>query len=363
MKTTLLKIIYGSIFCILLPLGFIAWARFVEPVIQIPVPGNSIVALSLIIAGIILMLIAMYNLWRLGKGLPMNAFPPEQYVSKGAYKYFHHPIYVAAVLLCFGISMYFKSAAGFWLISPLLIIMIIAYVVGFENEIISKAFNNKKHKTFFDLPEANNNRPSVKSKLLVFVWVYIPWFVLYELFIFIGEPKDAVNTFLPPDNYIPYLDYSVIFYLLSYPFALLIPFIIKSNRQLREFIQQLAWGMIIIFLCYFIFPFVAHHAVPPSGSIFYKLIIAGRETDGIAAALPSFHVFWALISFYHFSKSYPKLKTVFAMIAALITISCVTTKNHSIVDVVSALIVYIIVININTIYTAILRSCESISNS
>ena len=67
-------------------------------------------------------------------GLPMNAFPPKRFVKKGIYAFTKHPIYSGAVMISFGLSIVTRSASGFWLVSPLFTLMIVAYVVGFENE-------------------------------------------------------------------------------------------------------------------------------------------------------------------------------------------------------------------------------------
>ena len=310
-----------------------------------------------------MMMVAMYNLWKHGSGLPMNAFPPENYVTKGLYKYFHHPIYIGAVLTGLGLAMYFKSPSGFWLVMPLFILMIIAYVTGFENEIITRVFTGKKHKTFFDLPEANHGRVSLKDRLLLYVWIYFPWFIIYELFIFIDAPKDAINTFAGVDKYIPYLDFSVIFYILVYPLALAIPFVIKTNRELKQFVKHLIWGMAVIFSGYLIFPFIVYHPLPSDESFFSNLVVLGRQTDGVTAAMPSFHVFWALIFYHYFSKRFRAAKASLLIIAVFITISCATTKNHSAADVIAGVFVYYVVTNIDAIYKPILLSAEAVSNS
>lgn len=362
-KLIISKIIYGSVFCLLLPYLLIFWAKSTSKFITLPTPDLGSFSLIIIALGFIIIVMAMYNLWKKGKGLPMNAYPPENYVKSGLYYFFHHPIYLGAVVFSIGISLFFKSSSGLWLISPIFILLILAYVIGFENEIISKAFNHQTHHTFFDFPQNNVERLSIKNKLLIYVWVYFPWFLIYEIFIFLGVPKDAVSTEIILDKYISLVDFTVIFYVLVYPLSLLIPFILKTNKEAREFIFDIIGGMILIFFCYLVFPFIVNYETISQDNLFLKAIALGRETDGQTAALPSFHVFWALIIYKYFSKTFPKSKILFFLISILIIISCLTTKNHTILDVLFGIIAYFVVINRELIYLKSIQFCEKISNS
>lgn len=363
LKKTLQKITYGSIFCILLPLILFFWARQTDHIIQLPLPYSPAIAIALMSLGLLMIFTAMYNLWKKGKGLPMNAFPPKNYVHSGLYYFFHHPIYIGAVFLSFGTSLYFQSSSGFWFISPLFILLIIAFVLGFENEVVQKSFQNAKHKTFFDFPEKNNTPTSWKDKCLIYVWIFIPWLLIYESFIFIGTPRDAIPTNIVFDNQIPFIDYSVVFYILLYPLVLIIPFFLRVNSKTRELIFDSIIGMLIIFYCYLVFPFVVNYQVIEINNIFSKLILLGRETDGATAALPSFHVFWALMVYKYYSWKFPKQKPLIFLISWLIILSCVTTKNHTLLDILFGIIAFYVTDYRVKIYRKILAFCEKISNS
>lgn len=362
-KITFQKIIYGSLFCIVLPLLLIFWSRETENIINLPVPNFPNIAIAISAIGFVMIILAMLNLWNKGKGLPMNAFPPKNYVSSGLYYFFHHPIYVGAVFLSFGISMYFQSSSGFWLISPIFVLLICAYVLGFENEIISKAFRGENHKTFFDFPENNQENTSLKNKILIFVWIFLPWFLIYESFIFLGIPKDAISTNILLDDKISLLDFTVISYILVYPLAVFLPFILTKNFKAREFIFDLITGMFLIFYCYLVFPFIVDYQNIENKNFFTNLIILGRETDGSTCALPSFHVFWALIAYKFYSWKFPKLKSLFLIIAWSIILSCITTKNHTILDVIFGILAFYIIDNRKKIYHLLINFCERISNS
>jgi protein-S-isoprenylcysteine O-methyltransferase Ste14 len=363
MKNAFNKIVYGLLFCLFLPLLLILWAKNTDSIISIPIPDFPNLGLVLGILGLMMMVISMANLWFKGKGLPMNAFPPKFYVNKGLYAFFHHPIYIGFWLLTIGISLYFKSSSGFWLISPLLLVLIIAYVQGIENEIISTTFSQQTHLTFFDFPKNNSEKLTIKNRLLVYIWIYLPWLILYELFIFLGKPLDAISTKTRADDLIPFWDFSVVFYISCYFFVAIIPFLFQTNQKAREFIFDSIVGMFIIFYSYLVFPFIIPYQPIENNSIFTELILNGRSLDGETAAFPSFHVFWALIFFKYFKNRFPKLQILGLIICFLIILSCLTTYNHSILDVLSGILVYQIAIHRNRIYQNLLSFSERISNS
>lgn len=362
-KILIKKIIFGSLFCVILPALLIIWATQTEPLIKLQVPDYPTVSLSILILGIVLIISGMLNLWFKGRGLPMSAFPPKKYVSTGAYFFFHHPIYVGVVLASFGLSAYLQSAAGFWLISPIFILLIWAYVNGFEREIISQNFDNQSHRTFFDFPENSTEKLSLKNKLLMYIWIFLPWFLIYESFIFFGVPPDAIDTHIFLDDFIPLIETSVIPYVSAYLLVLLIPFTIENNQTARMFLFDAIVGMAFGFYCYLAFPFIVDYQPIENKNFFTELIILGRKTDGQTAALPSFHVFWALMFYKYFSLRFPKIRTLFLLIAISIIISCLTTHSHTILDVTFGISTFYIAIFRREIYQKLLLFCEKISNS
>lgn len=362
-KILIKKIVFGSLFCVILPTLLIIWATQTEPLIKLQVTDYPTVSLSILILGIVLIISGMLNLWFKGRGLPMSAFPPKKYVRTGAYFFFHHPIYVGVVLASFGLSAYLQSAAGFWLISPIFILLIWAYVNGFEREIISQNFDNQSHRTFFDFPENSTEKLSLKNKLLMYIWIFLPWFLIYESFIFFGVPPDAIDTHIFLDDFIPLIETSVIPYVSAYLLVLLIPFTIENNQTARMFLFDAIVGMAFGFYCYLAFPFIVDYQPIENKNFFTELIILGRKTDGQTAALPSFHVFWALMFYKYFSLRFPKIRTLFLLIAISIIISCLTTHSHTILDVTFGISTFYIAIFRREIYQKLLLFCEKISNS
>ena len=148
------KILYGVLFVAVLPGFLILWAKAAQPNISLPVYGSPLLGYSIAACGLGLMFAAMWQLWRLGGGLPMNAFPPAKLVSRGAFQGLPHPIYTGFVAVCLGVSMAAGSAAGLWLVTPTVLLACTALVLGYERLDLKRRFGE----TLYLLP-ANETRP------------------------------------------------------------------------------------------------------------------------------------------------------------------------------------------------------------
>ncbi|MGE9312683.1 prolipoprotein diacylglyceryl transferase family protein [Niabella sp. CJ426] len=363
MKTTVRKIIYGAMFCIALPYLLYLWAYHTAPLVQLPIKDIPVFSVPLILTGTFFIVYSMWTLWKKGKGLPMNAFPPEHYVTTGLYRYFHHPIYVGAVLLIFGVMLKFESSSGFWLVAPIFTSLTITYVAGYEREIISRAFKDQNHTTVFDLPQNDSKKAGVTTQLKVFAWIYIPWFILYELFLPVESSAGAINSFIIVDEWIPLLPGSIVIYLFSYIYSLAIPFSLDTHVRVRQFVHEMAVAMILSFLCYLCVPFVADYAYPSPDHFFFRLLLWDKQWDGVTASFPSFHVIWALMAARYGAFKFPRARTLLYSISIAIAVSCLTTKNHSLADILAAGLISIIATHYNAIYKGILALCNRTGNS
>lgn len=357
------KILYGLLFVAGIPFLLIIWAKYTGNIVKLPLPENLFSGYLLLIAGAIFVFSGMWDLWRFGDGLPMNAFPPARFVKNGIYAFTKHPIYSGAVILSFGISIVTRSASGFWLVSPLFTLMIVVYVIGFENDRTRIIFGTQNYKPFLSLPDISNFSPSFIERISSYFLVFIPWILVYEAFIFIGIPIDAISTNLPFEEHWPIWEFSEVFYSFTYLFVLLVPLIIKTREQLRCFIIDAWFATIIVGIIYLVFPFVVKQKDFIPHSFFGQLISLERFLDGETAALPSFHVIWAFISATYFSRSIMRFKWIWFVMAVLISVSCLTTGSHSLIDVVAGFCMFIIVIYRQQIWNYIRLQSERLSNS
>jgi protein-S-isoprenylcysteine O-methyltransferase Ste14 len=357
------KVLYGLLFVAVVPALLILWAKYTGNIINVPVPGSLLSGYILLIIGAFFVLAGIWNLWRLGNGLPMNAFPPEKFVKKGIFAFTKHPIYCGVVLLSFGFSVVTRSESGFWLVSPLFTLMIVAYVVGFENERTQIVFGDQDYKPFLSLPVASGISPTFMERISSALLVFVPWLIVYEAFIYMGSPVDAVSTNLPFEEHLPVWEFSEIIYTFTYLFAFLVPFIIKTRENLRSFITDLWFATIVVGIIYLVFPFIVTQRDFIPHSFFGRLILIERSMDGETAALPSFHVIWAFVSARYFSRSFRRLTPIWFLLAVLISLSCIATGNHSIPDVVAGFCMFIIIVNRLQIWNYIRQQSERLSNS
>ena len=116
------KILYASLFIILVPAIVWLWASFTEDVVSLPPVHSKSAGWVLMAAGGLLMLWAVIDLIRYGKGLPMNAYPPPLLVKRGTYRLMRHPIYSGFGVLLAGYFIFKGSASGLWMVTPLVIL-------------------------------------------------------------------------------------------------------------------------------------------------------------------------------------------------------------------------------------------------
>jgi len=132
------RILYGVAFVVVLPALLVLFSEQVAigvTIAQFPVMGDVVAGL-----GLIVMLWGMWDIWSRGKGLPMNAFPPERLVTGGIYAWVSHPIYVGFVLACLGVSLHFGSATGIFLTTPIVALCAVALALGYERPYLLRTF-------------------------------------------------------------------------------------------------------------------------------------------------------------------------------------------------------------------------------
>ena len=136
-------ILYAAIFWIALPaLLFLLGIRMNQ---LLPRLAYNIKALKMIgwiisIAGLLILSIAIFQLWRFGKGLPISHLPPNHLVDTGMYKIVRHPIYVGYNLLFAGASLIINLLWSAIISGLFLLIGWIAYVIYFEEPVLLRRY-------------------------------------------------------------------------------------------------------------------------------------------------------------------------------------------------------------------------------
>ena len=160
-----LKVLYGFVFVVLLPLFLVLFSARVEiplGIARFPIPGAIVTILGLTIT-----LWGMRDIWKRGNGLPMNAFPPEKLVTGGIFGVVPHPIYSGFVMGCLGVSLALGSATGVFLTAPLVALCAIALVLGYERPYLLRTFGTLPRPL---LGLANLSAPAVSVLRLDRLW-------------------------------------------------------------------------------------------------------------------------------------------------------------------------------------------------
>jgi len=127
--------IYFIIFWIALPVFlFTTGIRINELFPQTAIDAKSLELAGVIFSafGALIILTAIFQIWRSGKGLPISHLPPRRFVDSGLYKIVRHPIYVGYNLLFVGISLILNLPWTAIFSGFLLLAGWIAYAIYFE---------------------------------------------------------------------------------------------------------------------------------------------------------------------------------------------------------------------------------------
>jgi protein-S-isoprenylcysteine O-methyltransferase Ste14 len=347
------KLLYGALFVVALPVLLIVWAHQAGPNITLPVYGGPLLGWPLACAGLVLILVAMWELWRYGGGLPMNAFPPPKLVSRGSFGWIPHPIYTGFTLLTFGVSMAVGSAAGLWLVTPVVALACTALVWGYEHPDLQRRFGQ----TLPVLPSDDAGTPPSDEERTRFVLlVILPWIALYEATVNMRLPGFAFV--LPFEDRMPVFAWTIVVYWTSYLTVFLAPWCARSRRDLRRLTVSSWVSIAAVFFIYWMMPSRAPRPYLPDTSWATHVLHWERTAYPPTAAFPSFHVLWAILV----GRLY-RPQWLGPLYVALIAVSCVTTGQHYILDVLAALAISPLLLEPERPWRWMRSAAECIANS
>jgi protein-S-isoprenylcysteine O-methyltransferase Ste14/membrane-associated phospholipid phosphatase len=357
------KILYGLLFIIILPAILVLWARYASYNVYLPPLRWISAGIGAVVLGLALMIAGIYAIMRFGGGLPMNPYPPARLVTGGIFRVVSHPIYIGFCLICSGTAILFDSSAGFWLVSPIVMLSCVALVTGYEKQSLRARFGEFTHRPFLHLASDDDAPPDCADRVSVYLLVMFPWLLLYESVQLLGIPPDAINSNFPFEQKWPVIEWTEIFYASVYIFSLAAPLFARSKRDLRAFSIHGIAATSLVILLYLVIPFISPtRPFVPQTSLGH-LLNWERLYDSPAAAFPSFHVIWAFIAAALFSKTFPSLRIFWWLYAILIAASCVTTGMHSLSDVSAGFVAFLIIVNLKNIWQWLRRQAEKIANS
>ncbi len=356
------RIAYGSLFVVALPALLALWARQLDRLVSLPALGSRSVGGAVALVGAAAMAAGTLALWTRGRGLPMSAYPPERLVTEGIYRYVSDPLYVGAVFVCAGVSLFAHSAAGLWIVTPVLALCIAAWVFGFERDLTRRHFGALAE-PLLRLPSDIEDRPTAWHRISFYVLVFAPWLVCFQSVEFLGVPAGALTATSALDARIPVIPWTEALYFFAYPFTMLAPLAATRQRDLRRLAVRALWATGVIITFYLLVPVVAE-AKPVAGDGFWQMMLRWeRWGDTPATAFPSFHVVWACLAAELYATTWPSRRWLAWGAAVLISVSCLTTGMHAMADLPAGVAAYVLVARGRSVWSFIRRQAERIANS
>jgi len=340
------KIAYGLLFAVILPAAMVVWARRLDRLLALPQIGRPAIGVAIATAGLLLILGGVIALRRYGAGWPMSPYPPQRRVSRGVYGIVDHPIYAGSVLLVAGLAIAFRSAAGLWIVTPVLALSCIAFVIGYEHEATVARFGPSQSRALLRFPTREETAPDVADRLSIYILVLLPWLLAFQAVNALGIPHGVRNGWTFLDRPIPMLPWTESIYFFDYLFVLGVPLVAKTSRQLRDFAVSGWIAIVSVTLFYLAIPIIVPPKVAPLNSMF-----------------TAFHVIWAAIAAAAYARGIPRLKLLWWTLAAAISISCLTTGMHAAADVVAAVVASAMILSSRRIARFVLDLSERLANS
>jgi membrane-associated phospholipid phosphatase len=184
--------------------------------------------------------------------------------------------------------------------------------------------------------------------------IIIVLFLIYMIsFIFLEKTNTSnilyTSTFI--DEYFPFNEYFVIFYISWYVYILLgfTYFIFQNDYEFKRCCFYMFFGMFMTLIFYYLFPNGQDLRVNLDNNNFCQFIINIIYTiDTPTNVCPSLHVYNSIMMYISLYKSsifqkYNKLKYLLLILVILICLSTLFIKQHTFIDIVGAIILCFIV--------------------
>jgi membrane-associated phospholipid phosphatase len=202
----------------------------------------------------------------------------------------------------------------------------------------------------------------MKEKLSSIQLKELFWIAFYFLFTNVGyfyfskvPTSNQMKTSW--DKYVPVVPIFVIPYLINIVLYAALPFIFflwSDFKKTKEYMIALLSGFAVLFSIYAIYPTAVSRGYDAGNGVFADMLRDLWERDGASAAFPSGHVLEVVIFSYFLWKYFPKTKPFIIILAPIITLSVVFTKQHYLLDIPAGIFVGIIAIYISKKLTPIL---------
>src|SRR6185295_12458228 len=249
-------------------------------------------------------------------------------------------------------------------IAPLAALGCAALAIGFENHDLRRRFGDQaRGLPLLHLAPATDDRPTMADRVSLYILVFLPWLVMYEGLGHLA-PAPVYSTYLPVEASWPTIPLTELVYVVCYPFGLLAPLLLRTRRELRRFEVAGLVGTVLGGLAFFALPLHAHlKPIDAHGLLGWMIEFERADEVGGRNALPSFHVFWAVLGAWALAARGRGTGAIGWLLGAAITVSCVTTGMHSVADLVAGAALAWACLYAEPIWVGLSRAAELIANS
>jgi protein-S-isoprenylcysteine O-methyltransferase Ste14 len=362
------RLLYGVFFTLGVPALLLLWAEMAEAAVPLPALRHPALGIAIAAAGSALILVSWITLFVRGRGLPMNAFPPERLVTDGIYGWLADPIYVGFGATLLGVSIATGSSSGLWLVTPITWLAMSALVIGYERPDLRRRFKSAAlRRPRLAFPTGGIDAPGRWERASVFLLVFGPWLLAYYGVQWLGVPRDAIHIELAFEKNLPVIGWTESVYALTYVFVPLTPLLLATRESLRRFALAGFVSTVVVTLLWVSIPVVvSYRPFEPAGWL-GRMLQHERATSSGTAAFPAFHVLWAMIAADAWRDIARTRRRVWAAagwtIAALIAVSCVTTGMHTALDIVAAALIFLPLRNPARTWERLRSWAERVANS
>lgn len=180
------------------------------------------------------------------------------------------------------------------------------------------------------LPADDEATPSTGERIRFVACVIVPWLALYGLTSKLVSHGTKFGMAF--EDRLPIIAWTALVYQSIYVVIFLAPWWVRTRRDLRRLMISSWVSMAVIFPFYWVVPSSAPRRALLGHDWITLLLGAERIAFPPIAAFPSFHVLWAV-----FLARASRIRWVGWTYVAVIAVSCITTGQHYIADVLSAM--------------------------
>jgi len=345
------KLGYAVVFMVILPVWLAFWAFKVGHAVSLPAVQSTGWGLVLSGTGLILLLTGMFALWRYGKGLPMNAFPPPVFVRESVFRLLPHPIYTGFVLMCFGVSMYFGNAPGFWLVSPVVLAGCVALVWGYERPDLLRRFPDSPRDYRIAIPPEGEAPPSLWHRFSVYVALLLPWVLLSAAAFAVDAVSGKREPFFQPLDFGLSVTVKWVVGTAALAWVVFAPMLTRTRSLLRQFFLGGLVGGAAVLTQMFVLPVLGMaHASTLEGSFWLNVVF-------------SLSWFWILLAAVIYGKSFPAARLVLHTAAGLLAFGTVVISSDPILHVFSGAVGAVLALFYPLVWEFLREQAEQVANS